>query len=262
MNRFKRAVESLEKMQSSFQRTWNQPIKLDARISELFAKTAQRMREMPAEMAELSVELAKRGWYIGLDMDFPFLYAIRRLLRQKSFDAVDEAFMSYLRKERRKIESMILRDFPKRAVILKPAFRAHREKQYALSVPVFLSQADGICAQLLGVGFYSRQKGRPKTAGPAERFRGSEFMSSLLEPLRVSGALNAFENERHQYPDILNRHEVLHGKSVDYATAISSFRAFSLLAYVGSAVVTAKEHQEFQDERALLEKQKNLDSSH
>ena len=74
-------------------------------------------------------------------------------------------------------------------------------------------------------------------------------MSSLLEPLRVAGALNAFEDERHQYPDVLNRHEVLHGKSVDYATPISSFRALSLLAYVGSALVTAKEYQACLDER-------------
>lgn len=42
MNKFKRAVESLEEIQSSFPRTWNQPIKLHTRTSELFAKTAQR----------------------------------------------------------------------------------------------------------------------------------------------------------------------------------------------------------------------------
>jgi hypothetical protein len=75
-------------------------------------------------------------------------------------------------------------------------------------------------------------------------------MSCLLEPLRVAGALNAVENEHHHYPDILNRHEVLHGKSVDYATPLSSFRAFSLVAYVGSALVTAKGYQEFLDEEA------------
>ena len=189
-------------------------------------------------------------------MPFQFLYAVRRLLRERRFDVVDKALISYFEKEGRGIESILLRDFPNRAVILEPAFQAHWKKQYALSVPVFLAQADGICAQLLGVGFYSRQKGRPKTASAAERFRGSEFMSSLLEPLRVSGALNAFESERHQYRDILNRHEVLHGKSVDYATPISSFRAFSLLTYVGSALVMAKEYQELQDERASLEKQK------
>jgi hypothetical protein len=256
MNKFKQAVESLEQMKGSFPPAWNQPIKLDARTSEILAKTAMRMKEVPAEMAELSVELAKRGWYLGLDMPFPFLYAVRRLLREKSFDAVDKALISYFEKEGRGIESIILSDFPNRAVILEPAFRAHRKKQYALSVPVFLSQADGICAQLLGVGFYSRQKGRPKTASAAERFRGSEFISSLLEPLRVSGALNAFENERDQYPDILNRHEILHGKSVDYATPISSFRVFSLLAYVASAVLTANEYQELQDERYSREKQK------
>jgi len=74
-------------------------------------------------------------------------------------------------------------------------------------------------------------------------------MSGLLEPLRVTGPLNALEDERHDYPDVLNRHEVLHGKSMGYATPLSSFRAFSLLAYVGSALVTAKEYVEFLEEQ-------------
>ncbi len=157
--------------------------------------------------------------------------------------------MDYFKKESRQIESIMLETFPNRAAILKPAFRAHRKKEYSLSVPVFLSQADGICSELLGVGFYSRRKGSPRTASATQRFTGSHFMSSLLEPLRIAGALNAFEDERHQYPDVLNRHEVLHGKSVDYATPISSFRALSLLAYVGSALVTAKAYQACLDER-------------
>jgi hypothetical protein len=249
MNRFKQAIQGLEEMRLSFPPEWKQPIKLDAETSKDMVRIAERMRQVPAEMAELSVELAKRGWYLWMDMPFKFLYAVRRALREKRLDLVDEALIGYFKKENRRIESIILQDFPNRAAILKPAFRAHRKRGYALSVPVFLSQADGICAELLGVGFYSRKKGSPRTAVAAERFTGSDLTSSLLEPLRVSGALNAFENERHQYPDVLNRHEVLHGKAVDYATPVNGFRTFSLLAYVGSALVTAKEYQEFQDER-------------
>ena len=153
--------------------------------------------------------------------------------------------MRYFKKEGRRIESTMRETFPNRGAILKSAFRADRRKDYALSVPVFLAQADGICSELLGVGFYSRRKGTPRTASAAARFRQTEIMSGLLEPLRVTGPLNALEDERHDYPDVLNRHEVLHGKSMGYATPLSSFRAFSLLAYVGSALVTAKEYVEF-----------------
>src|SRR2546429_6349718 len=143
------------------------------------------------------------------------LYGIRRSLNEKRLQSVDVALMDYFKKESRQIESIMLETFPNRAAILKPAFRAHRKKEYSLSVPVFLSQADGICSELLGVGFYSRRKGIPRTASAAARFTEPNLMLSILEPLRVAGALNAFEGERNQHPDVLNRHEVLHGKSVD-----------------------------------------------
>jgi hypothetical protein len=242
-------MQDVEEMRQSFPPEWKRLIELDKQTSKSFAKIQERMKQIPAEIAELSVQLAKRGWYLWMDMPFTFLYAIRRALNDKRFQIVDAVLMDYFKKENRRIESIMLESFPNRAAILKPAFRAHRKKDYSLSVPVFLSQADGICSELVGVGLYSRRKGSPQTASATERFTGSDFMSSLLEPLRVAGALNAFEDERHQYPDVLNRHEVLHGKSVDYATPVSSFRAFSLLAYVGSALVTAKEYQEFRDEQ-------------
>src|SRR6266513_5786199 len=255
MNRFKKMMKNLEETQQSFPPEWKQPIELDKRTSESLAKIQERMKQVPGEMAELSVQLAKRGWYLWMDMPFTFLYAVRRALNEKRFQIVDAVLMAYFKKANRRIASLLLKSFPNRAAILKSAFRAHRKKDYSLSVPVFLSQADGICSELLGVGFYSRRKGSPRTASATQRFTGSHFMSSLLEPLRIAGALNAFEDERHQYPDVLNRHEVLHGKSVDYATPISSFRALSLLAYVGSALVTAKAYQ------ACLDEQKESPSS-
>jgi hypothetical protein len=249
MNRFKQIAKELEEFRRSCPIEWKQPISLDEETARQLAKTQERMRQVPAEMAELSVQLAKRGWYAWMDMPFTFLYAVRGALREKHFDVVDAAFMTYFKREGRRIESILLKKFPNRSSVLSSAFRAHHKKQYALSVPVFLAQADGICAELLGVGFYSRKKGKPRTAAAAQRFMDSDFMSSLLEPLRVAGALNAHEGERDQHPDVLNRHEVLHGKSLDYGTIISSVRAFSLLAYLGSALVTAKEYREFRDEQ-------------
>lgn len=249
MNRFKQAMQDLEEMRQSFPPEWKQPIELDQQALESLASLQGRMKQVPGEMAELSVQLAKRGWYLSMDMPFTFLYAVRRALTEKRFQVVDSALMDYFKRQWRRIESVLLDSFPDRAAILKSACRAHRKKNYSLSVPVFLAQADGICSELVGVGFYSRRKGSPRTASAMERFGRSSLALSLLEPLRVAGALNAFEDERHQYPDVLNRHEVLHGKSVDYATSISSFRAFSLLAYVGSTLVTAKEYEEYCDEQ-------------
>lgn len=235
-------------MRRSMPPEWNRPIVLDAETSAALSRTQERMTQVPGEIRELSVNFAKRGWYVWLDMPFTFLYSLRAGLKQRHFEAVDAAMARYFKSEGRRIESCIIEAFPKRKTILSASFRAHRREDYALAVPVFLSQADGICAELIGVGFYSRKKGVPRTASAVARLMEDEFMSSILEPLRVAGALNAFEDERHQYPDVLNRHEVLHGKSIDYATALNSFRAFSLLAYLASVLPTAIEYKEYRDE--------------
>jgi len=250
MNRFKRLVEELEEIRRSLPPESHVPIELDDNTKKAMSNIREQMQRMPAEIAKLSIGLAKRGWYLWMDTPFTLARTATALLNGCHFEKLDDLFMTYLTHERRRIEVAILDSVPSRRNVLCPAFRAHRKKQYALSVPVFLSQADGICSELLGVGFYSRSRGTPKTASVAIRFTGSQFVSSMIEPLRVAGALNAFEDERHQFPDILNRHEVLHGKSVTYDTAVNSFRALSLLAYLATTVLTAKEYQEFCDERA------------
>src|SRR6266576_3133995 len=91
MNRFKQMMQHLEEMRQSFPPEWKRPIELDKQTSKSFAKIQERMKQVPAEIAELSVQLAKRGWYLWMDMPFTFLYAIRRALNEKRFQSVDVA---------------------------------------------------------------------------------------------------------------------------------------------------------------------------
>ena len=42
--------------------------------------------------------------------------------------------------------------------------------------------------------------------------------------------------ERESLMNVLNRHEVLHGESVDYGTEINSLKAMSLLYYIASVL--------------------------
>jgi hypothetical protein len=212
--------------------------------TELRQKTQERIAKMPGEMAELSTGLAARSWFVGADMPFRFLYALRRHVLAGEIEEVDGLMEAYIELKLDTIEEAVLKEFSSRAEILAAAFEAHRRKEFVLAVPVFLAQADGVCSELLGVGLYNRTKGKPKTANHVAILTPS-IMSYLLEPLKVAGALNAVEDERHKYPDILNRHQVLHGKSLDYGNKTNSYRAISLLSYLESVLVTAKDLHEF-----------------
>jgi hypothetical protein len=235
-NPFKHIFGGLTRVKRTFRGKPIAPMTFPPDLLKQFEKVAERFTKAPEEMKELSTELAKRGWYTNLDMPIKFLYTLRSYLREKRAKDIDKMMIAYIRIHFEPIENEIMSVVPPRAEVLSAAFRAHMQKAYTLSVPVFLAQADGICSELLGVGLYSRTKGIPKTAPTVEQFKHDEFISAFLEPLRVAGALNAYEDEKHQYPDILNRHEVLHGKSLNYATELNSFRAISLLSYLCSVV--------------------------
>lgn len=256
MNRFKKIFEDAKWFKRAFKGVPDVPISLAPEIQKQSERLAERLEKVPAEMRELSTELAKRGWYINMDMPFKFLYTVRPLIKAAKVKEVDKIMVSYLQHHLEPVENEIMSVFPLRAQILSAAFRAHVQKTYTLSVPVFLAQADGVCSELLGVGVYSRKNRIPKTASAVEQFKHDDFLSSILEPLRVSGALAASEDERHQYRYILNRHEVLHGKSLNYATELNSFRSISLLSYLCSVVQGA-----FDLEKAVKEQKQQTGSS-
>jgi hypothetical protein len=237
MNRFRQIFENLNWIKRSVK---NAPIPSTPPSPEdkkrWEEESAKQIEKFSSNLRELSTELAKRGWYANMDMPLKFFNALRPLLKTNKLKSIDGMMAAYFQHHLEPVENEIMSAFPSRAQILSAAFRAHTQKTYTLSVPVFLIQADGICSELLGVGVYSRTKGVPQTAFAIEQFKDDELMSSLLEPLRIAGALNAYADEKHQYPDIFNRHEILHGKSLNYATELNSFRAISLLSYLCSTV--------------------------
>jgi len=51
-------------------------------------------------------------------------------------------------------EQRLAAAYPNRAHLITPAIRAHVQGEYALSTPVFLSQADGICFDGCGGQLY------------------------------------------------------------------------------------------------------------
>ena len=122
--------------------------------------------------------------------------------------------------------------FPARAIILESAFNAHKRKEYALSIPVLLIQADGICYDLINKQLYSKKGKVPVVAEYAETITADVFRSALLYPLTQPLPISASANERAEDFSDLNRHQVIHGESTTYDTEINSLKAISMLNYV------------------------------
>jgi hypothetical protein len=183
-------------------------------------------------------QLSERGWLADLDFPIQMLNAVNVLYKKKDFTAIDDGMAAYTE---RTVSDVVARhceqDWPHRWPILKPALKAHKKKQYALCIPVFLAQADGMCQEIFGVKLYGRSKnGIPHTALKVAALQPDKATATLLEPLLVASSFNAYDEEAKLKPAVVNRHEVLHGVSVTYATKTNSLRAISLLYYVAFTV--------------------------
>lgn len=134
------------------------------------------------------------------------------------------------------------RIFRPRMPAIRAALAAHLQANYLLSIPALLPQIEGIARD------YVRKYGLTGKKGtPVPPHKGKELLEAVIKhgPLRNYAACQALltivadplylyqDFEKHR-PVVrrsrrLNRHSILHGLQLPYATRINSLRAFLLL---------------------------------
>ncbi len=189
-------------------------------------------KELP-ERQRASLEImAKDGWYPDLEGGYVDIFKIAELLHSGNVETAREHLCKHFDFRAEEMKAGLEDWFPERAEVLSEAVDAHLNGKYALSVPVFLAQADGICQQRFGVQLYSKQRnGIPKLATTIEAENFDPLLSSLFYPIITAMPLTANQNERVELGDILNRHAVLHGEVSNYNSRLNSCRSLSLLFY-------------------------------
>jgi hypothetical protein len=180
--------------------------------------------------------LAEHGWYLSLEMSMVETVEIAKLFSEGHLNAANKRMVDFYKKNQSSVEETVRKYFPLRKQIIKTAFEAHRKRKYELSIPVMLTQADGICNDLVGTHLFRRRKGSPATLQFANQFATDVFLSSLLEPLRREGQIRVDTRRLKTTSGVLNRHGILHGSIVDYASEENSFKVISLLSYLSDIV--------------------------
>lgn len=193
------------------------------------------LQALPERTRAVATKAALHGWFIGPLLPLSFTRDLEAL---EDGEAIDALFAENYREDWAEVEQLVLERLPARSHLLGEAFAAHREKRYALSIPVFLTQAEGLCDDVL--------KGRghlfsTKAARVQDRIRlmedllaqeDSRYVEAILEPLRASlpssAPIHLWEASR----DTFNRNAILHGRDTDYATELNSLRCISLIDYL------------------------------
>jgi len=224
--------ELAKSAQNIFKPLENFRLNLENLISPAFLEFSKNLAALPERTRKSLMVLAKHGWYFDPEMPVAGIRELENILESGDIDTANAELTGYFSERLSEIEENIKKKFPTRASILKSAFNAHRRKEYALSIPVFLIQADGICFDLINKQLYSKRGKTPVVAEYAETITADVFRSALLYPLTQSIPISASANERSEEFNDLNRHQVIHGESTVYGTELNSFKAISLLNYV------------------------------
>jgi hypothetical protein len=204
---------------------------------EMQAESAELMRRWKIDVikAPESMErILRYGWYLPHHVNEATINYLADNLGEGNVSHVDDCIMEILDRDCNADLDKLNSRFPSRAKAISSAFDAHRRGEYYLSIPVFFSQTEGICKIIIGSRFFSVKKGKPITKDWASRPELSDYITLLLKPLTEVGESRRSQDDGN--PSGANRHDVLHGDSTEYGTKVNSYKALSLLIYVGITV--------------------------
>ena len=203
------------------------------KIDAIGLRLMGRLEELGKRCQECWKTLIAHGWFLSPDTPIDQLQHLTNSLGENASSGKKDTLRSYFRERIDSIETELSETYPRRRQIFHDAFEAHRAGQYTLSVPVFLSQADGIWSDQFSKNFFQSRK-REDTLRNCKNDPQLQYIATMLNllDLKEQGKNNplwASETERDSSFHALNRHQVLHGESVEYATEQNSFKAISLL---------------------------------
>lgn len=182
------------------------------------------------------IKLAENGWFIpSMDFSIDIHYELAAELVRENIEMIDKKICELIDTEFDKLKKDIINSVPHRGRLIEAACSAHISKEYALSIPVFLSQTDGICKDKINKDFFGKTNGLPQTASFVDSL-GDSYTASLLAPFKYVIPITATEKQRDINSISLNRHKVLHGEDYQYDTELNSYKSFSLLSYVSSVL--------------------------
>ena len=223
----RRIVQTAMRPLQHFLRSINQnPQKLLRWISEWW----ERIKE---ELPKGLKAMAARGWFMDDEMPLEFVTSFESRMMDDPQAAEDE-LIAYYKDRMYTIEEGISRDYPHRRRFFQEAFRAHRDGWYTLSTQAFFAQADGIWNDRCSRSLFSR--GGPNAAAADYQTQSALgiFSDILLSPLSIRAPLWLNPKERDQSFNGLNRHQIMHGESVNYNTETNSLKAMSFLTYIST----------------------------
>ena len=176
-------------------------------------------------LTKVIIKLANLGWFLGRKILQDFPTDLLEILKSTDPANVTKIMGRYFRKRLDIIANELINNYPERQNLLRKTFQAHKQGHYDFSIPLFLLHADGISRHRFG-GEVFMKKGRKTIASHSLGLHAEYLISNELLPIWASQA------NRSNDPSILNRHQIVHGESIDYGNELNSLRTISFLYWI------------------------------
>jgi len=206
-------------------------VSITSSLTQIFSESFEKL---PDRFKDAFLTFSEHGWYVDLEIPLPDIWEIEEMFRENHTAKGDEALGRYFEGRRGEIEKYICDNYPHRRNLITSAFKAHKSGDYALSIPVFFAQADGICKDNFKRIFFKKNKKR-LTDKYFKEIASDSLLEALTAPLerRVPEGKDNTESKKSL---LVLRHMVMHGESLDYGTKINSLKAVSLINYISTII--------------------------
>ena len=189
----------------------------------------------PEELLARWKAIAELGWF-----PHPSILVGSELITDaisKDSGAVERLLINIFRDELTSIESELIDLYPKRQHLLRQGFEAHRQQQYGLSILMFLAQADGIANDKLSKSVFMKRQ-REEIPGSDEIPEQPAAIPSAFRLLFKEDTLPIWVSENNRSSTFcgFNRHQVMHGESINYDSEENSLKAVSFLCWLACAL--------------------------
>jgi hypothetical protein len=199
----------------------------------VFVSLKEQDEKRAIMLREINKELIPYGWVFSPSLPISFTEKIYLQLKDKGVEEVIGRITEYFSdKVCKEIIERICSEsgFNDRLHLIKDAFRAHCEKKYSLSIPVFLAQADGAFMGQFQNYLYAKKKSC--LIKDSSFFKSSNVMVESFENFIREVLAQSYGLKDNIPEGVFARHPILHGRSVDYGTKENSIRAILLVDYV------------------------------
>jgi len=205
-----------------------------------WSKVRQGMLQFKAGLPQQLKTLADNGWFVsGNHTPLAVIFPLANMFQSGHAEQANQHICALVKEHLQSTEDMLADDFPHRAGILKKAFGALRARDYELSIPVMLAQADGIGREIIAAKIpkFSLTSKQEKFKNAIKDFisnnaGGALYTSDIFELILADIPLNVSEGNAMLKPGVLNRNAILHGADTGYASELNALRAVSWIDYV------------------------------